>query len=349
MLNALVKTPDYCRDAIKRAKRVTVSKKVQPKNIVVLGMGGSAIGGEILCDWLKDRLPTPIEVCRDYILPAYVNRDTLLFAISYSGNTEETLNAFLTAIKRGCTVLTLTSGGLLKEFSSKMKLPQLKIPSGLQPRAAIPYIFFPLPVLMEKLGIISNTQNELEEAITMLEKVSKSNAPTRPTKSNKAKQLAAELTQTMPVVYGFRQYTSIVHRLKAQFNENSKLPCRAGTFPELNHNETVGYEAPEDINKMQTIILIRDPEEPIEIGSRIETTKNLAFSKAQKVLEIWADGKGKLAKMLSVLIVGDYASVYLAILQNKDPTPVNIISKVKEELAKKTCMKEQFEAELQKI
>ncbi len=349
MLNVLVKTPDYCRDAIERAKRVKVPKKVHPKNIVVLGMGGSAIGGEILCDWLRDKLCTPIEVCRDYTIPAYADKDTLIFAISYSGNTEETLNAFLMAIERKCTVLALTSGGLLEEFSSKMKLPQVKIPSGLQPRAAIPYIFFPLPVLMEKLGILPNTQNELEEAIAILEKVSKANAPATPTRSNKAKQLATELTQTMPVVYGFRHYTSIVHRLKAQFNENSKLPCRASTFPELNHNETVGYEAPEDINKMQTIILIRDHEEPMEIRSRIETTTDLAFSKAQKVLEIWADGKGKLAKMFSVLVVGDYASVYLAILQNKDPTPVNIISKVKEELAKKIRMKEQFEAELQKL
>jgi glucose/mannose-6-phosphate isomerase len=153
----------------------------------------------------------------------------------------------------------------------------------------------------------------------------------------------------MPVVYGFRQYTSVAHRIKAQFNENSKVPCRADVFPELNHNETVGYEAPEALNKKQTVILIRDPEEPKDIRNRIETTKSLVFSRANKVLEIVAEGKGRLAKMFSVLAVGDYVSVYLAVLQNKDPTPVNIIVKVKSELAKRTRMKEQFDAELKKL
>lgn len=349
MLNDLVKTPDYCRDAIKRAKQVDVPKKVAPKNIVVVGMGGSAIGGEILHDWLRDTLPIPIEVCRDYTLPAYVNKDTLVFANSYSGNTEETLTAFLTAIQRKCTVLTVTSGGQLEAFSKKLQIPYVKIPEGLQPRVGIPYMFFPLPILMEKLGILRNIEHDLEEAIAVLEAVSKANAPNVPTKNNKAKQLAIDIAETMPIVYGFRQYTSIAHRLKAQFNENSKVPCRADVFPELNHNETVGYEAPEVINKKQTVILIRDSQEPKEIRNRIETTKKLVFSRANKLLEIVAEGKGKLEKMFSVLCIGDYASVYLAILQNKDPTPVNIIVKVKSELAKRTRMKELFEAELEKL
>lgn len=349
MLGDLVKTPDYCRDSIKRAKQVNVPKKVTPKNIVVVGMGGSAIGGEILHDWLRDTLPIPIEVCRDYTLPAYVNEDTLVFANSYSGNTEETLTAFLDATKRKSTVLAVTSGGQLSEFCKKLHTPHVIIPSGLQPRAAIPYLFFPLPILMQKLGILSNVEGELEEAITILEKVAKANAPDNPANSNRAKQLAEDLPGTIPVIYGFRQYNSIAHRLKAQFNENSKLPSKSDSFPELNHNETVGYEAPEALNKVQTIILIRDPQEPTEIRNRIETTKNLAFTRANKTLEITAEGKGKLAKMLSVMCTGDYASVYLAILQNKDPSPVKIIDKVKTELAKKGGMKQKFDAELAKL
>ncbi|TET26608.1 MAG: bifunctional phosphoglucose/phosphomannose isomerase [Candidatus Bathyarchaeum sp.] len=349
MLSDLAKTPNYCRDAIKRAKQVDVPEKVNPKNIVIVGMGGSAIGGEILHDWLRDTLPIPIEVCRDYTLPAYVNKDTLVFANSYSGNTEETLTAFLTAIHRKCTILAVTSGGQLEAFCKKLQLPHVIIPSGLQPRVAIPYMFFPLPVLMEKLGILSNTEDELEEAIAVLEKVSKANAPDVPTDNNRAKQLATELMGTIPVIYGFRQYTSIAHRLKAQFNENSKVPSKSDIFPELNHNETVGYEAPETLNKKHSVILIRDPQEPPEIRNRIETTTNLVFNRANKVTEITAEGKGKLAKMFSVLCTGDYASVYLAVLQNKDPTPVNIIVRVKSELAKKSGMKEQFEAELAKL
>jgi glucose/mannose-6-phosphate isomerase len=349
MLGDLVKTPSYCRDAIKRAKRLNVPKKVKPKNIIVVGMGGSAIGGEILKDWLRDTLPIPIEVCRDYVLPAYVNKDTLVFANSYSGNTEETLTAFLTAIKRKCTVLAVTSGGQLEAFCKKLQVPHVMIPSGLQPRVAVPYMFFTLPVLMEKLGILSDIEGELEEAITVLEALGKANAATVPTKNNKAKQLATDLLGTIPVVYGFRQYNSIARRLKAQFNENSKVHSRSNVFPELNHNETVGYDAPEALNNQQSIILIRDPQEPPEIRDRIETTTSLVFNRAKTVQEITAEGKGKLAKMFSVMCTGDYISVYLAILQNKDPTPVKIIDRVKSELAKKTRMKEQFEAELTKL
>jgi glucose/mannose-6-phosphate isomerase len=349
MLGDLAKTPDYCRDAIKRAEQVNVPGGVSPKNIVVVGMGGSAIGGEILHDWLRDTLPIPIEVCRDYTLPAYVNKDTLVFVNSYSGNTEETLTAFLTAIRRKCTVTAVTSGGQLESFCKKLRVPHTKIPVGLQPRAAIPYTFFPLPVLMQKMGVISGIDDELEETIQVLKETSKVNASDVPTKNNKAKQLAAELVDTIPVVYGFGQYGSVAQRLKAQFNENSKVPSKYEVFPELNHNETVGYEAPETLTKKLTIVLIRDPQEPPEIRNRIETTKNLVFGRANKVMEIMAEGKGKLAKMFSVLCVGDFASVYLAILQNRDPTPVNIIDRVKSELTKKSGMKERFEAELAKL
>ena len=244
MLGDMLETPDYCRDAIKRAKQVNVPEEVTPKNIVVVGMGGSAIGGEILRDWLRDTLPIPIQVCRNYTLPAYVNKDTLVFVNSYSGNTEETLSAFLAATQRNCTVATVTSGGQLESFCKKLQVPHTIIPKGLQPRVALPYNFFPFPVLMEKMGIISNIDNELEEAIRTLEKAAKANAPDIATESNKAKQLASELLETLPVAYGFNQYTCIAHRIKTQFNENSKIPSKAEVFSELNHNETVGLRRP---------------------------------------------------------------------------------------------------------
>jgi glucose/mannose-6-phosphate isomerase len=349
MLSDLVKTPDYCRDAIERAKQVNVPDDVNPKNIVLVGMGGSAIGGEILQSWLRDTLPIQIEVCRDYTLPAYVNKETLVFANSYSGNTEETITAFLAAIQKKCTVLAVTSGGQLGEFCKKLHVPHVTIPTGLQPRVAIPYIFFPLPVLMEKMGILSNIEDKLEEAIAVIEKTVKENAPEVPTNKNRAKQLATEILGTIPVTYGFRQYSSIAHRLKTQFNENSKIPSKYDIFSELNHNETVGYEAPEALTKTQSIILIRDSQEPTEIRNRIEISTKLAFNRANTVLEIDAKGEGKLAKMFSVMCTGDFASVYLAILQNKDPTPVKIIEEVKKELAKKSGMKEKFEAELARL
>jgi glucose/mannose-6-phosphate isomerase len=345
MLNLLVKTPYCCRDAIMRTKQTNLPTKVKPKNIVIVGMGGSAIGGEILKDWLRDDLPIPIEVSRDYILPAYVNKDTFVIANSYSGNTEETLSAFLAAKKRNCTTIAITSGGQLEAFCKKLQVPHVPIPKGLPPRVAVPYLFFPLPVLMKKIGILSNKGDEIEETIQVLERIGKANSISVPTETNKAKKLAQELMDTVPIIYGFRQYGAIAHRLKTQFNENSKIPAKHDVFPELNHNETVGWEAPETITKNFSVILIRDHEEPLEIRSRIETTTSLAFSRAKKVLEIEAEGQGKLARMFSVLCVGDFASVYLAILQGKDPTPVKIIDRVKKELAKANIT-EKFETEI---
>jgi len=345
MLSHLMKTPDYCRDAINRAEQVTVPEKIRPRNIVVAGMGGSAIGGEIFKDWLLDELPIPVEVCRDYTIPAYANKRTLFFANSYSGNTEETLSAFLKAVHRKCITITITSGGHLLSFSKELQVPYIRIPSQLPPRVAIPYLFFSLPILMKRMNILPSLDKELQEAIQVLKKVGAENSPKIATENNPAKKLALELVETIPVIYGFRQYQSIAHRLKTQFNENSKVPSKHDVFPELNHNETVGWEAHDMLTKSYSIVLIRDPDEPPEIRPRIEITKSSVLNKAKKVLEIHARGEGKLAKMFSVLSVGDFASVYLAILQGVDPTPVKIIDEVKRELGKRFSMVEELKAE----
>jgi glucose/mannose-6-phosphate isomerase len=349
MLGHLMKTPDYCQDAVKRARQVKVPEKVKRKNIIIAGMGGSAIGGEILQDWLREELSIPVEVCKDYVLPAYANEDTLFFANSYSGNTEETLSAFLDAIHRKCIAITITSGGHLLSFSKELQVSHVTIPSQLPPRAALPYLFFPLPVLMERMEILPNIQEELQETIHVIKKVGKENSPEVRVEDNPAKKLALELLETTPVIYGFRQYQSVAHRLKTQFNENSKVPSKHDVFPELNHNETVGWEASEALTKNYSVILIRDPDEPPEIRNRIETTKSLALHKAKKVLEIHASGKGKLAKMFSVLRVGDFTSVYLAILQKVDPTPVKIIDRIKMEMKKRFDVTEKLQAEIQKM
>ena len=338
MLRDLVKTPTYCSDAIKRADQIEVPREINPENILIAGMGGSAIAGEILRDWLKEKLFLPINVCKDYTLPGYVNKNSLVFVLSYSGNTEETLSIFRAAKQRECNIISITSGGQLKELCKKQQVPKVIIRNGLQPRVALPYLFFPLPILMEKLGILSNVRNELEEAIKNIELICEANAPNIPTHKNKAKQLAIELLDSIPVIYGFRQYSSVAYRLKTQFNENSKIPSKSNYFPEINHNEIVGYEAPKKFFEKQAIILLRDSKEPPEIRKRIEITTDLVFKHVMKILELWAEGEGKLTKMFSVLCMGDFVSVYLAILQNKDPTPVDIITKIKRELTKKSVL-----------
>jgi len=360
MLNLCVKTPEYCQDAIQRAKKikipneVKVSKKItikykKPQNIIITGMGGSAIGGEILQDWLQDKLPIPIQICRDYTLPAYANRNTLVFAISYSGETEETLSAFIDAIRRKCMTITISSGGHLLSFSKKLQIPHVTIPKGLPPRAAIPYVFFPLPIVIGKIHILPNVEKDIKETIWVLKEVGRENSPQILTKTNLSKRLALQLKETIPAIYGFGQFRAIAHRMKTQFNENSKLLSVYDVFPELNHNEAVGWEVSEDLAKKFSVILIRDHDEPPEIKHRIEMTKLLALHKAQKVLEIYARGKGRLAKMFSVLLVGDLVSVFLAILQGVDPAPVKTIDLIKREMNRKFDVAGKLDGEIRKM
>jgi len=347
MLSHCTKTAQYCQEAVRLAMQTRLPKKEQPRHILIAGMGGSGIGGEILRDWLRDDLSLPIEVCNDYTLPAYANKDTMVFAISYSGNTEETLSAFVDAIRRRCTIIAITSGGLLLSFSKRLCLPYITIPKHLPPRVALPYTFFPLPVVLNTIGVVSDVQVEIEKTIQNLRKISRENSPEIPVEDNKAKRLALELQGTVPIVYGFRQYGSIAHRLKTQFNENSKVLSSYGIFPELNHNETVGWEASEDLTKNFSVILIRDRDEPAEVKHRIEMTKLHALKKAHKILEIHTTGKTKLGKMLSVLHLGDLVSVYLAILRNINPTPVRTITTIKTEMKKKFDVAKKLEAEIE--
>ena len=360
MLGHCLKTPLYSRDVVDQTERIDLPAKVdisrnvsiryrKPHHVIITGMGGSAIGGEILKDWLRDDLPIPIDISRDYTVPAYANKDTLVLAISHSGETEETLSSFLDALRKKCMIVSITSGGHLLSFCKKLDVPFVRIPGGLPPRAAIPFLFFPLPILLEKMGVLSNVKEEIDETIRVTKNLGDANSPIIPVKDNSAKHLALELVNTIPVVYGFKQYTSIAHRLKTQFNENSKVLSTYDVFPELNHNEVVGWEAPKALTKHFSVILIRDPNEPAEIRQRIEATKSLALKGAKKILEISASDNRRLARMFSVLHMGDFVSVYLAILQNKDPTSVKTISAIKEEMKRESSVMNKVENEIHKI
>lgn len=336
----------HYREAVKIAERISLSY-ANPKNVVVAGMGGSAIGGELLKDWACDKVQVPIEVCRAYALPAYANVKSLVLLVSYSGETEETLSVFLDAVKRRCMVFCISSGGSLLKFAEKLGVPYLCVPSGFPPRVALPYLFVPLLKSLERLKLVSSVSEELSEAITLLERISGENAPETPVKANFAKMLALGINETVPVVYGFGVYRSVAQRFKQQFNENSKVPSKWEFFPELNHNEVVGWEKAGKLARCFSAIFIRDKKEPNEMRSRIETTKALMPS-GSKMFEVWAQGKSALARMLSTICIGDFTSVYLAILHNVDPTPVNTIALLKEKM-KQSGTKEEIIREIEKL
>ena len=347
MLSFCTDAPKHYEEATRIAKKVAISY-AKPANIVVAGMGGSAISGELLKDWTRDKITVPIEVSREYSLPAYANKNTIVFVTSYSGETEESLSAFLEAIKRKCMAVCISSGGTLQEFSEKLNIPHLHVPAGMAPRATLPYLFMPLPIILEKIGLVSGITPEFSEAINVLRQVSAANSPEKSLKDNFAKSLASNICGTIPVVYGFGFYRAVAQRLKTQFNENSKLPAKWEVFPELNHNEIVGWEKHGTLTKNFSAILIRDKAEPVEIRSRIETTKALMQPAVSKTFEVWTQGKSALAKMLSTLCIGDFTSVYLAILRKIDPTPVKTIAFLKEQI-KQTGTKEKIIRELGKL
>jgi glucose/mannose-6-phosphate isomerase len=347
MLSFCVDMKNHYQEAAKLADSIKINYP-KPSNIIVAGMGGSAIGGDLLKDWAKNKTAVPIEVNRDYHLPAYANQKTLVLITSYSGDTEESLSSFLDALKRKCMIYCISSGGALLDNAQRLNVPYLRVPGGMPPRAALPYMFVPLLMCLEKLKLVSGASAELDEALAVLGQVAQDNSPEKLTKENLAKTFAAGIVGFIPVVYGFGFYRSVAQRFKQQFNENSKMVAKWEYFPELDHNEIVGWEKAEDIANSFAAIFIRDREESLEIHSRIETTKQLIHPSGIDMYEIYSQGKSPLAKMLSTVCIGDFMSVYLAILRGIDPTPVETINKLKDTL-QKNGVKEEIIKEIGKI
>jgi glucose/mannose-6-phosphate isomerase len=345
MLEFCVDAAEHYRKAIKVAEKISLHYS-KPENIIVAGVGGSAMGGELLKDWMRGKVQVPVEVSRDYVLPVYANERSLVLIVSYSGETEETLSAFLDAVKRDCMVFCVSSGGSLLEFAEKLGVPYLRVPSGFPPRAALPYLFTSLLVSLEKALVVSGVSEGLAEAVSLLARIGGENGPEKAVKDNFAKRLAVGINGTVPVVYGFGVYRSVAQRFKQQFNENSKVPSKWEFFSEVNHNEVVGWEGVGSLAKCFSAIFIRDEDESAEIRSRIEVTKAFMQPVGLKLFEVWGQGKSELARMLSTVCIGDLTSVYLAILRNVDPTPVETIKLLKQKI-RRSGTKERIIRELE--
>ena len=347
MLGFCINAADHYRKSAQNAQTIKLDYPT-PENVVIAGMGGSAIGGELLKDYTREFVKVPIEISREYHLPAYADKKSLVILASYSGDTEETLSSFVDALNRQCMVFCVSSGGNLVKYAKKLSVPYVKVQGEMPPRAAMPHMLLPLLTCMEKISLGPKFSNDFLEAVSLLEKVSGDNAPKKPACDNFAKTLAQNLDGVAPAIYGFGIYRGVALRYKQQFNENAKVPAKWETFSELNHNETMGWENPKALAKCYAAILLRDKQEPLEIRSRIETTKALMQPNLPKIYEVWAQGKGNLAKMLSTILVGDYTSVYLAMLRKQDPTPVATVTVMKEKV-EQNGVKQKILGELEKL
>jgi len=332
--------PEQMEEAIKLAEEVNLegaehtfayTESYRPENIFVLGMGGSAIGGDILVAWKKRSLDIPIFVERDYVIPKYLTVDSLVFVISYSGNTEETLAAFEAAHERGARIFVITTGGKLEEMALEKEVPVIRITPGFQPRAALAYLFVPIIVTLERLGIIRKERGFISE----LKKLRKEIDTGTSLAKNRAKQAALKIRDRNTFIYSYSPYEPVVNRWKNQLNENSKILVQSGMFPELDHNEIVGWDRGYK-HGLSAVVLIRESEreEDEKMQRRVDTTSTLVFEKHARTVEIRLNpGASLLSKILSGIYMGDYVSIYLACLREINPTPVKVIEKLKKKLA----------------
>jgi glucose/mannose-6-phosphate isomerase len=308
-------------ESVRVGRRTIRYKNVE--NIVLAGMGGSAIVGDVLKDWIGHEITVPMETVRGYHLPAYLNEKSLVFFISYSGNTEETLSCMYDAVKKGCQIVSISSNGALARVAQTLGLPLIELPEMAAARASLPYLFAPLPYLLAEVGILSmrRVEREMNDAIDVVDKLAGELAIRVSTEKNLAKKVALEIYGTVPIVYCYNPYKSVGLRFKDQVNENCKLPARCDVFPELNHNEIMGWEAPESILKRYTLVLLRDLEiEPLEVKARIDALKEKFFlPKAKSVIEMDPQGKTPLGKIFSLMFTLDVISMYLAVLHGRNP------------------------------
>ena len=347
MITFCTEAANHYKESMKNAEKIKLDYP-SPENVTISGMGGSAIGGELLKDFTRGTAQVPIEISREYHLPAYAGKKSLVILASYSGDTEESLSAFHDALKRQCMVYCISSGGSLLKFAEKLNVPYLQVQGDMPPRAAMPHMFLPQLKCMEKFNMSPKISDDFSEATKILQKVSSENAPNKLANENVAKTLALDLFDSTPVVYGFGIYRGVALRFKQQFNENAKVPAKWETFSELNHNETMGWESTKELSKCYAVVFIRDKSEPVEIRSRIETTKALMQPTMSKMFEVWPQGKSNLAKMLSTILVGDFTSVYLAMLRKVDPTPVKTVESMKEKI-EQNGVKKKILGELEKL
>lgn len=330
MLECLRRFPDDCERSIELAGQVPLNKLEgrEYDAVVFLGIGGSAIGGALIRDWLLEENQVPITVSRGERIPGFVDEATLVFAVSYSGNTEETLTACSKALERGSTVVVLTSGGSLGEIAEERGLTLLRMPRGMKPRAAIPYQFFMLATTLNRIGLIPESWSEVEEAMEVLRGLRDEMAPEVAAEVNPAKRLAATLLNKIPFIYGSRLLESASYRFRTQLMENGKVPAAGGTYPEAFHNAVVASDAPADVLNSMALLIIHGSGDLGRTGEKIQKFRELFLGVGvQYVLE--ARGTGKLARILSVIYTGDFVSTYLAFLYGHDPGSNGAIDELK--------------------
>jgi glucose/mannose-6-phosphate isomerase len=305
------------------------------RNIIVVGMGGSAIGGDLVRSYLNGIIKIPFHICRHYRLPAFVDNHSLVIISSYSGNTEETLSAMQDAIARKAKIACITSGGKVAEIARANNYLMIELPTGYPPRAALGYSFVPLLMLISKLGFIDNAEKDIADLIVGLKSYRDRYAEDLKTEKNPAKSLALRLYQKIPIIYTGPELTDTIGtRWKGQICENGKALAFNNQFAEFNHNELVGWNVIESYKDKLVVIYLRDNDDHPRISRRMEIVRTIIEKHGVEIIDVFSHGDFTLGRMFSLIQLGDFVSFYLAALNNVDPTPVKVIDFLKWELEK---------------
>ena len=323
--------PDQLRDALWRVESAKLEPHDAPGGLIVAGMGGSAIGGALAREALGDRASRPIVLARGYDLPAWTTPDTTVLCASYSGNTEETLAVWEAAGALGARRIVATTGGKLADAARAESVPVIPLPGGFQPRAAVAYS---LVVALEVAGVCGAGESlhaEIDVAAAHAEELVREWGPDGP-EDGLAKTLARGLHGTVAQIAGAGLTAPIAYRWKTQFNENAKLPCFSHELPELDHNEIVGWHGARELGRFSALFLDDSDLHP-RIRQRIELTRGLIAAEAAATYRIETIGENRIERLISLVLLGDLVSLYLAVLRGVDPSPVEMIERLKSALA----------------
>jgi glucose/mannose-6-phosphate isomerase len=325
MLRDVLDQPAQLEDALWRADSAGIARAEAPGGLVVAGMGGSAIGGDLAVAIIGDRARAPVQTVRGYSLPPWIGPDTLVLCSSYSGQTEETLSAYRAAGELGAPRAVVTTGGELGELARADGVPVIGVPSGMLPRAAVAYMTVSALECAAACGASPSLRPEVEAAASRLRSLAEEWGPESPDDSG-AKALAARLRGTVPVVYGAGSTAPVARRWKAQLNENPSIQAFASELPEADHNEVCGYA---DSRDGFSAVFLDDPTLDPRLRRRIELTAELLEPGTDAVERVESRGETAADRVLSLVLLGDLVSIYLAALLGVDPSPMEAIERLK--------------------
>jgi glucose/mannose-6-phosphate isomerase len=331
MLADALSLPDQLRDAAWKVESAGLKPWDSPGGLVLAGMGGSGVGGRLAVDAIGDTASRPISLARSYELPSWTTEDTTVLCTSYSGSTEETLACYEAAGVIGARRVVATTGGELGNLARRDGVPVIPIAGGLQPRAALGYVFTAAIEVAGLAGVAPRRTTEIDVAASHLEQLVAEWGPNSP-EDSEPKALARALHGSIPLIYGSGSTSAAAYRWKCQINENAKLHAFAHELPELDHNELMGWELAASSAPFAAVFL-DDPALHPRITQRIAVTRSLIEDQAQTTIVVPPRTGTALERLLSLSLLGDLTSIYLAVLRGVDPSPIDGIDALKAALS----------------